>query len=104
MQKDRRLRSHLVPLLPANKSTDHEWKPILNIDTLWTLIPAENREKYLKGETDTVPVIDLLSFGYAKLLGKGRLPQKPIVVKARYVSKEAEKKITEAGGVVELVA
>ena len=28
----------------------------------------------------------------------------PIVVRARYFSKEAEKKIKEAGGVVELVA
>jgi ribosomal protein L15 len=50
------------------------------------------------------PVIDLLSLGYAKLLGKGRPPAVPIVVKARYVSKEAERKITEAGGRIELVA
>ena len=35
---------------------------------------------------------------------QGRLPQIPIVVKARYVSAEAEKKIKEAGGVVQLVA
>jgi ribosomal protein L15 len=49
-------------------------------------------------------VFDLLSFGYAKLLGKGRLPNVPMVVRARYVSKEAERKVTEAGGVIELVA
>jgi ribosomal protein L15 len=42
--------------------------------------------------------------GYAKVLGKGRLPNVPIVVKARYVSREAERKIKEAGGVIELVA
>jgi large subunit ribosomal protein L27Ae len=42
--------------------------------------------------------------GYAKLLGKGRLPKAPLVVRARYISKRAEKKILEAGGVVELVA
>lgn len=42
--------------------------------------------------------------GYAKVLGKGRIPDIPMVVKARYVSKEAERKIKEAGGVVELVA
>ena len=53
---------------------------------------------------NTAPVIDLLSLGYAKVLGKGRLPNVPLVVKARYVSKEAERKITEAGGRVELVA
>lgn len=49
-------------------------------------------------------VFDLLPLGYSKVLGKGRLPNVPIVVKARYVSKEAERKIKEVGGVVELVA
>ncbi|KAF3079905.1 60S ribosomal protein L28, partial [Orbilia oligospora] len=81
------------------------WRPVLNLDKLWTLIPAESREKYLSaGKTDTAPVIDLLANGYSKLLGKGRLPEVPVIVKARYVSKLAEKKIKEAGGVVELVA
>lgn len=49
------------------------------------------------------PVIDLLALGYSKVLGKGRLPDVPVVVKARYVSALAEKKIKEAGGAVELV-
>lgn len=76
-----------------------------NKSQLWSLVPAEAREAYLSGEKkDTVPVIDLLPLGYSKLLGKGRLPEVPIVVRARWVSKLAEKKITEAGGVVELVA
>ncbi|KAK2730962.1 60s ribosomal protein l28 [Colletotrichum kahawae] len=82
----------------------HFWKPVINLDKLWTLVPAEKREEYIAGKKDTVPVIDLLPFGYSKVLGKGRLPEVPIVVKARWVSKLAEKKITEAGGVVELVA
>jgi large subunit ribosomal protein L27Ae len=72
---------------------------------LWSLVPAETRDGYLSGEKkDTVPVIDLLPLGYSKVLGKGRLPEVPLVVRARWVSKLAEKKITEAGGVVELVA
>ncbi|KAN0066752.1 Ribosomal protein L18e/L15P [Elaphomyces granulatus] len=85
---------------------NHQWKPALNIDKLWSLVPEESRTKYLNTESpaDTAPVFDLLSLGYAKLLGKGRLPSVPMVVRARYVSKEAEKKIKEAGGVVELVA
>lgn len=62
------------------------------------------REKQLKGSTDTAPVIDLSALGYAKLLGKGQLPKVPIVVRARYVSKLAESKITKAGGVIELIA
>jgi large subunit ribosomal protein L27Ae len=69
------------------------------------LVPAETRDAYLKSEKkDTVPVLDLLPLGYSKVLGKGRLPEIPLVVRARWFSKLAEKKITEAGGVVELVA
>jgi ribosomal protein L15 len=71
---------------------------------LWSLIPAEKRATYLEKKGDTAPVLDLLPLGYSKVLGKGRLPNVPMVVRARYFSKEAERKITEAGGVVELVA
>ncbi len=76
---------------------------MLNRKQLWSLVPAESREKYLNGKSDVAPVIDLLALGYSKVLGKGRIPQVPVVVKARYVSELAEKKIKEAGGVVELV-
>jgi large subunit ribosomal protein L27Ae len=63
------------------------------------------REKYLTQKPkDKAPVIDLLQFGYAKLLGTGRIPDVPVIVKARYVSKEAERKIVEAGGKIQLVA
>jgi ribosomal protein L15 len=72
---------------------------------LWSLVPTEKREEYVnQGKSDTVPVLDLLPLGYSKVLGKGRLPEIPVVVRARYFSKEAERKIKEAGGVVELVA
>ncbi|KAB5533393.1 ribosomal protein L18e/L15P [Coniochaeta sp. 2T2.1] len=72
---------------------------------LWSLVPAEEREAYLAGKkTDTLPVIDLLPLGYSKVLGKGRLPEVPLIVRARWVSKLAEEKIVAAGGVVELVA
>jgi large subunit ribosomal protein L27Ae len=72
---------------------------------LWSLVPAEKRDEYLSGsKKDVVPVLDLLPLGYSKVLGKGRIPEIPLVVRARWFSKEAERKITEAGGVVELVA
>lgn len=72
---------------------------------LWSLVPAEKRDAYLSGQKgDSAPVIDLLPLGYSKVLGKGRLPQIPVVVRARYFSRDAEQKIKEAGGVVELVA
>lgn len=76
-----------------------------NLLQLWSLVPAEKRDEYLSGsKKDTVPVLDLLPLGYSKVLGKGRIPEVPLVVRARWFSKEAERKITEAGGVVELVA
>jgi large subunit ribosomal protein L27Ae len=88
-----------------HKQQNHFWKPTVNVDKLWSLIPIETRDAYISGKKkDTVPVLDLLPLGYSKVLGKGRLPAIPLVVRARYVSQEAEKKITEAGGVVELVA
>jgi large subunit ribosomal protein L27Ae len=88
-----------------HKQQNHFWKPTVNIEKLWSLVPAEEREAYLAGKkTDTVPVLDLLPLGYSKVLGKGRLPEVPLVVRARWVSKLAEEKIVAAGGVVELVA
>lgn len=42
--------------------------------------------------------------GYFKLLGKGALPEQPVVVKAKFVSKLAEKKIKAVGGAVVLTA
>ncbi|GJE85224.1 60S ribosomal protein L27a [Phanerochaete sordida] len=79
------------------------WRPIINVDKLWTLVPAEEKAE-LKEDSEVVPVIDTLHHGYAKVLGNGQLPKLPFIVKARFVSKKAEEKIKEAGGVVKLVA
>merc|ERR1712230_12644 len=88
-----------------HKTQNKFWKPTINLDKLWALVPTETREAYVaEKKTDTAPVLDLLPLGYSKVLGKGRIPEIPIVVRARYFSKEAERKIKEAGGVVELVA
>jgi hypothetical protein len=52
---------------------NHFWKPVVNLDKLWSLVPAESRDKYLNKQAgDVAPVIDLLSLGYSKVLGKGR--------------------------------
>ncbi|KAK6160256.1 hypothetical protein DH2020_003637 [Rehmannia glutinosa] len=64
--------------------------------------PQEVKDKASK---DNVPLVDVTQFGYFKVLGKGVLPEnKPVVVKAKLVSKIAEKKIKEAGGAVVLTA
>ena len=69
-------------------------------------MPLEQREKYIsgKGSKDTAPVLDLQQLGYSKVLGKGRLPEIPLIVRARFFSKDAERKIKENGGIVQLVA
>ena len=88
-----------------HKQQAHFWKPVLNLDKLWTLIPEDKRDQYLKSASkETAPVIDTLAAGYGKILGKGRIPNVPVIVKARFVSKLAEEKIRAAGGVVELIA
>ena len=77
--------------------------PTVNIDRLWSLVPESVYEKAKGGDTK-VPVIDVTKLGYFKVLGKGHLPQIPLVVKARYFSLDAEKKIKAAGGACQLCA
>jgi ribosomal protein L15 len=51
--------------------------------------------------------IQLLYFyfqGYFKVLGKGHLPKQPCIVKAKFFSQLAQKKIRQAGGACVLVA
>ncbi|CAM9667829.1 unnamed protein product [Chrysoparadoxa australica] len=84
---------------------NHSYCPTVNIDKLWSLLPEGTYES-CKGtaSADKAPVVDCTSAGYFKVLGKGRLPEIPLIVKARYFSKEAEKKIKAAGGACLLVA
>lgn len=77
--------------------------PTLNIDRLWSLVPEGVYEK-AKAGAELAPVIDVTKLGYFKVLGKGNLPNIPLVVKAKYFSKDAEKKIKAAGGAVLLTA
>ncbi|KAK1925013.1 putative structural constituent of ribosome [Papiliotrema laurentii] len=73
-------------------------RPTINLDKLVSLPEAK-----VEAPSGTVPVIDLQQLGKFKLLGKGRI-NTPFIVKTRFVSRLAEKKIKEAGGVVKLVA
>ena len=80
-----------------HKLKNHYHCPTINIDKLWTLVGEEKREEFAKN-TSQAPVIDLTDHGIFKLLGKGQLPSQPAVVKCRYISKLAEKKIKDVGG------
>jgi large subunit ribosomal protein L27Ae len=84
-----------------HKLRNHYHCPIVNIEKLWSLVPEDVKAK---ATADSVPLIDVTQFGYFKVLGKGELPSQPIVVKAKLISKLAEKKIKEAGGAVMLTA
>ena len=86
-----------------HKQKNHYHCPIINLDKLWTLVGEEKRVECAK-DTSKAPVIDLTDYGIFKLLGKGQLPKQPVVVKARYISKLAEKKIKEVGGACLLTA
>merc|ERR1711968_301155 len=73
--------------------------PTVNLDRIWTLVPASVREEHAKAEAKgQVPVIDVTKSGFFKVLGKGRLPAQPVIVKAKFFSKTAEKKIKGVGG------
>merc|ERR1712026_267840 len=78
--------------------------PTVNIDRLWTLVSEQQRVHALKDKSDKVPVIDVTKAGYFKVLGKGRLPETPVIVKAKFFSSKAEQKIKAVGGACVLTA
>jgi large subunit ribosomal protein L27Ae len=86
-----------------NKRTNKYHSPIVNLDKLWTLVGDEVREAAAK-DTSKAVVIDVTKYGLSKVLGKGQLPQQPVVVRAKFVSKLAEQKVRAVGGAVQLVA
>jgi large subunit ribosomal protein L27Ae len=79
--------------------------PTLNLDKLWTLVSDKVFEaaKAAKG-TGKAPVIDVTKAGYFKVLGKGKLPEVPVIVKAKFFTKQAEARIRAVGGACLLVA
>lgn len=79
---------------------NHSFCPTLNLDKLWSLVGDKTRERCAADKTATpkVPVVDLVKFGYYKLLGSGHLPNQPIIVKAKFFTSKAEQKIKAAGG------
>jgi len=86
-----------------HKQKNHFHCPIINLDKLWTLVGEETRLECAKAAGEA-PVIDLTDYGIFKCLGKGQLPKQAVVVKARFFSKLAEKKIKEVGGACILTA
>mmetsp|Transcript_15470 Transcript_15470/g.29782 ORF Transcript_15470/g.29782 Transcript_15470/m.29782 type:complete len:148 (+) Transcript_15470:65-508(+) len=77
--------------------------PVINTDKLYSLVDTAAKDLASKNAGKAL-VLDVTQHGYFKVLGKGQLPSLPLLVKAKFFSKLAEKKITEAGGACELVA
>ena len=77
--------------------------PCINLEKLWSLV-TENSRKLYADNKDRVPVIDVTKAGFFKVLGKGFLPSQPVVVKAKFFSKIAERKIKAVGGACLLTA
>jgi len=87
-----------------HKTNQKFFCPTINVDKLWTLVSEQTRTYYATAKTDKVPVIDCVKAGYFKVLGKGSLPNQPVIVRAKFFSRDAENKIKAVGGVAELVA
>ena len=62
--------------------------PIVNVDKLWTLVADETKEQAKNSKDGKAPIIDVTQHGYFKVLGKGRLPEIPVIVKAKFFSKD----------------
>ena len=79
------------------------YRPVINLDKILTLVPKDVVEKAKTSNSDEKLTIDVTKYGYYKVLGKGLLPF-PIIVKAKFFSREAEKRLKEAGGAAVLIA
>jgi len=77
--------------------------PTLNVNKIWSLVTEQHRLAYTNNK-EKVPVIDVTRSGYFKVLGGGDIPKIPCVVRAKFFSKVAERKIRAAGGVAQLTA
>merc|ERR1712170_60796 len=80
-----------------HKLKNRYYCPTINVEKLWALVGEEIQNKYSKNFKEA-PVIDVTKYGYSKVLSKGKLLKQPVVVKAKFFSKKAEKKIREVGG------
>ena len=78
--------------------------PSINLDKVWSLVSEETRQNAADNKEGLVPVIDVTKAGYFKVLGKGLLPKQPVIIKAKFFSRNAELKVKNVGGVCELTA
>jgi len=90
-----------------HRTNNKYFKPTINLDKVWSLVSPQTRVIYAakfkkEGAKAKAPIIDCARAGIYKVLGKGELPKQPVIVRAKFFSQEAQKKIKEAGGVAVL--
>ena len=74
------------------------YRPTLNLSKLWTLVSEDVRAKAASATDGKAPVIDVTKAGFYKVLGHGSLPNVPVIVKAKFFTKLAEKKVKSVMG------
>ncbi len=79
-----------------HKTKQFNYNPVVNIEKIINL--AKKKNLINKEIIDKIPIIDLSKLGYFTLLGKGKRPNFPLIIKAKKFSKNAEKKILNSGG------
>ena len=84
-----------------NKNKNLDFCPTVNVDSLWSLVGQDAYEK-AKADQSKAVVIDVTRHGYFKVLGRGQLPKVPVIVRARFFSQLAIRRIEEIGGICEL--
>ncbi|KAK2100768.1 60S ribosomal protein L27A [Saguinus oedipus] len=116
LRKTRKLRGHVshghgrigyfgkVGMRHYHLKRNQSFCPTVNLDKLWTLVSEQTRVNAAKNKTGAAPIIDVVRSGYYKVLGKGKLPKQPVIVKAKFFSRRAEEKIKGVGGACVLVA
>ena len=82
---------------------NRDYCPTVNIDKLFNVAGEGVYDAAKNADPGKAPVIDLVSKGYFKLLGNGKIDV-PVIVKAKFFSKLAEQKIRAAGGACLLTA
>lgn len=85
-----------------HKTQQQFHRPSVNLDHIWNIVTRQTRVKYAAA-TSKAPVIDVTQSGFSKVLGRGNISQ-PVVVKAKFFSAAAERKIKAAGGACVLTA
>lgn len=66
-------------------------------------VREQTRGNAAKNRTRAAPITDVVRSGYCRVLGKGKLPKQPVIVKVKFFSRRAEAKIKGgmgAGGAV----